>query len=131
VTTPDAVVHSDSGTPHVCAAAVTSIARAAAPTWRIGIQLTGVAVLPPAPCAWYFVVSSDACSTRTFAQSTSSSSAMIIGSIVFTPCPISGFLAMIVTMPSGVIRMNAFGTNSGALGASVAAKASALSTNWR
>src|ERR1043165_9808366 len=48
VTTPDAVAHSDSGTPHVCAAAVTSIARAAAPTRRIGIQFCGVAVLPPA-----------------------------------------------------------------------------------
>jgi hypothetical protein len=27
--------------------------------------------------------------------------------MVFTPCPISGFLLMIVTMPSGVMRMNA------------------------
>ena len=27
---------------------------------------------------------------------------MSIGSIVFMPCPISGFFAMIVTMPSGV-----------------------------
>ena len=46
---------------------------------------------------------------RTSFQSTSSSSAMIIGSIVFMPCPISGFLAMIVTMPSGAILMNEFG----------------------
>src|SRR5262249_58311854 len=55
---------SDSGTPHVCAAAVTSIARAAAPTRRIGIQLIGVAVLPPADCAWNLLVSSGACSMR-------------------------------------------------------------------
>ena len=93
---------------------VTSIARAAAPTRRIGSQFVGVAVLPPATCRWYFVVSSVACSMRTFFQSTSSSSAMSIGSIVFTPWPISGFFAMIVTMPSGVMRMNAFGANSAA-----------------
>ena len=54
---------------------------------------------------------------RTFFQSTSSSSAMIIGSIVFTPCPISGFLAMIVTMPSGVMRMKALGRKSAPDGA--------------
>ena len=40
--------HSAAGTFHVAAAAATSIARAAAPTWRIGSQLVGVAVLPPA-----------------------------------------------------------------------------------
>ena len=45
------VVSSDSGTFHVCAAAVTSIARAAAPTRRIGIQFCGVQLLPPANCA--------------------------------------------------------------------------------
>ena len=56
-TTPAAVSHSDSGTFHVCAAAVTSIARAAAPTWRIGTQFVGVAVLPPALWLGYFVVS--------------------------------------------------------------------------
>ena len=97
----------DSFTPHVAAAAATSIARPAAPTWRSGIQLMGVAVLPPAHWFSYLSVSSPTCSTRTFFQSASSSSAMIIGSIVFTPCPISGFLAAIVTMPSGVMRMNA------------------------
>jgi hypothetical protein len=76
---------------------------------RIGIQFIGVAVLPPANCRWNFVVSSGACSIFTFDQSASSSSAMIIGSIVFTPWPTSGFFAMIVIEPSGVMRMNALG----------------------
>src|SRR3989304_2957462 len=44
----------------------------------------------------------------------------------FTPCPISGFLAMIVTIPSGVIRMNALGTKSAA-GVAHAVAASAVS----
>ena len=34
---------------------------------------------------------------------------MIIGRCVRTPCPISGFFAMIVIAPSGVIVMKAFG----------------------
>ena len=36
------------GTFHCWAAATTSIERAAAPTWRMGSQLMGVAMLPPA-----------------------------------------------------------------------------------
>jgi hypothetical protein len=48
-TVPADVSSSASGTLHVCAAAVTSIVRAAAPTRRIGSQFVGVAVLPPAP----------------------------------------------------------------------------------
>jgi hypothetical protein len=44
-----ASVESDAGaTPHCLAAAATSMARAAAPAWRMGSQLFGVAVLPPA-----------------------------------------------------------------------------------
>ena len=82
-----------------------SMRRPAAPTRRIGSQFVGVAVLPPATCAWKRTVSSGACSTRTFFQSTSSSSAMSIGSIVLMPWPTSGFLAVIVTTPSGVMRM--------------------------
>ena len=39
---PKPVVHSDSGTPQVCAAAVMNIARPAAPTCRMGVQLLGV-----------------------------------------------------------------------------------------
>jgi hypothetical protein len=48
---------------------------------------------------------------------------MIIGSIVFTPWPISGFLAMIVTAPSGVIQMKALGVKSAAVGLKASASA--------
>ena len=34
---------------------------------------------------------------------------MIMGSMVRTPWPTSGFLAMMVTVPSAATRMNAFG----------------------
>jgi len=47
------------------------------------------------------------CSMRTSFQSTSSSSAIIMGRLVFTPWPISGFLPMMVTMPSAAMRMKA------------------------
>ncbi len=57
--------------------------------------------------------SRSACSIRTALQSTSSSSAISIGSIVLTPCPTSGFLAVIVTMPFASMRMNAFGDKGG------------------
>jgi hypothetical protein len=121
-TVADAVSHSTAGTFHVCAAAPTSIARAAAPTRRRGSQWLGVALLPPATWLVNFTVSSPDCSIFTVVQSTSSSSAMSIGSIVLIPCPTSGFLAMIVTEPSGARRMKAFGENSptGAFGASAA-----------
>src|ERR1044071_344648 len=100
-TVADPVLHSDSGTPQVWAAAVTKSARPEAPTWRMDSQWVGVAVLPPALCDLYLSVSRLACSMRTFFQSTSSSSAMSIGSMVLTPCPISGFCATMVTLPSG------------------------------
>ena len=45
----------------------------------------GVALLPPVDWPVNFVGSKLACSMRTFFHSTSSSSAMIMGSIVFTP----------------------------------------------
>src|SRR2546430_2543231 len=66
-----------------------------------------------------------ACSMRTSFQSTSSSSAMSIGSIVLMPWPISGFLAMIVTMPVGAMRMKALGTKSAAPPATPSGLASA------
>src|SRR5688572_5769830 len=124
VTVAEAVSHSAAGTFHVCAAAPTSIARAAAPTRRSGSQWFGVALLPPATWPVNFTVSSPACSIFTVCQSTSSSSAMSIGSIVLIPCPTSGFLAMIVTDPSGERRMKALGENSaaGAFGASAASR---------
>src|SRR5712664_3452550 len=46
---------------------------------------------------------------RTSFQSTSSSSAISMGSMVLTPWPISGFFAVMVTMPSAPTRMNALG----------------------
>ena len=49
-------MHSAAGTLHDSAAAAISIWRAAAPTWRIGVQLVGVPVLPPADCGPYFAV---------------------------------------------------------------------------
>jgi hypothetical protein len=62
----------------------------------------------------------------TFFQSTSSSSAISIGSIVLTPWPISGFLATIVMTPSVVMRMYALGVNAaGACGVIHDASASA------
>ncbi len=85
------------------AAADTSIMRALAPTWRIGTQFCGVAVLPPAICPAYLDASTSVCSMVTSFQSTSSSSAISMGSMVRTPWPTSGFLAMMVTLPSGVI----------------------------
>src|SRR5207249_3733718 len=44
---------------------------------------------------------------RTWLQSQSSSSATIIGSEVFTPWPISGFLDTMVTVPSGAMETKA------------------------
>src|SRR6266480_1002036 len=61
-TLPDDVEHSDSGTLHVCAAAVTNICRTAAPTRRQGSQLLGVPLLPPVDCGPYLVGSRSACS---------------------------------------------------------------------
>jgi hypothetical protein len=99
------VSQSPAGTFHVWAAAATKSTRPAAPTWRMGIQLTGVAVLPPALWALYLESSKSACSILTDFQSTSSSSAMSIGSMVRTPWPVSGFLAMMVTVPSALTRI--------------------------
>jgi len=45
--------------------------------------------LPAVNCTPYFSWLAIGCSERTFAQSTSSSSAMIMGIAVSTPCPIS------------------------------------------
>ena len=107
-TTPASAMHSFAGTPHVWAAASTSIARAVAPTLRIAVYDMGVDMLPPAnwgPNAG----SSTADTTRTFFQSAPSSSATIIGSDVLIPWPTSGRAEKTVTVPSGAIRMNALG----------------------
>lgn len=44
------VESSPTGTDQRAAAACNSMARAPAPAWRIGSQLVGVEVLPPATC---------------------------------------------------------------------------------
>src|SRR4051794_31766858 len=44
---------------------------------------------------------------RTWVQAQSNSSAIIMGSEVLMPWPISGFFATMVTMPSGAIDTNA------------------------
>ena len=88
--------------------------RASAPVCRISSQLLVRPVLPPTP--WpppYFHLSPSAvltmpsgiCSTRTLSHSTSSSSATIIGTVVRSPCPISGSLQPMTTVPSGLICM--------------------------
>jgi hypothetical protein len=118
------VLHSDAGTFHVAAAAATSIWRPTAPARRSGSQFIDVAVDPPATCTPYFAWSAIACSMTTALHWTSSSSATSIGSIVLTPCPTSGFFAMIVTTPSLPMRMNAFGVKASASpGASSASRA--------
>src|SRR6185369_2054927 len=70
-------------------------------------------VLPPAPCSPYFQVNvpsaartmpNGSCSTRTFDQSASISSAMIIGKEGFTPWPISGERAPMKVVPSFSMR---------------------------
>src|SRR5215472_10666711 len=114
-TLPEAVVNSLSGTFQVCAAASTNIRRPVAPTRRIGIQPLGVPVLPPVDCPPYFE-SRSACSTFTSFQSTSSSSAIIIGSVFLMPEPVSGFFPLIVTLPSAATLMNTSGAGGGACG---------------
>ena len=51
VTTPLLTVMASAGTFHSCAAAATSMARAAAPAVRICSNEFAIAVLPPVPCA--------------------------------------------------------------------------------
>jgi hypothetical protein len=109
-TTPASAMHSFAGTPQVCAAASISIARAVAPTLRIAVYDTGVDMLPPATCGPK-TASRVAETTVTFFQSAPSSSAMTIGSDVFIPWPTSGRAEYTVMLPSGAIRMNAFGMN--------------------
>ena len=90
------------------AAASISIARAAAPTFRIAVYDMAVDMLPPANCGPK-AGSSAADTTVTFFQSAPSSSATIIGSDVFIPWPTTGRAEKTVMLPSGAIRMNAFG----------------------
>src|SRR6266853_3156552 len=59
---------------------------------------------------------------RTWLQSQSSSSATIIGSDVFMPWPISGFLDTMVTIPSGAIETKAESSAGAAVFRSIASK---------
>ena len=107
---PEAVEHSCGATPQVCAAAAIVICRAAAPMRRIGSQLRGVAELPPVICPPYCGPTPER-TIRTAFQSTSSSSAIIMGNRFRAPCPNSWFFATIVAVPSGAMLMKSAGNN--------------------
>src|SRR5271168_3971900 len=100
---------SETSTPQRFAAAASSIMRAAAPTWRIGMKKCRVEREPSVSWLPYFTSSPVACWTLTFDQSASSSSATINGMPVRTPCPISERWQTIVTVPSGAIDTKARG----------------------
>src|SRR5262245_11530964 len=115
MTTPLSVVQLSSGTPHVCAAAVTSIERAAAPDSRRTFHIPRTLLLPAVSC-WppkfglpYFG-SAPAHSVLIFFQSKSSSSATSIGIDVITPCPISSIVSMIRTLSSALTLIQTFGS---------------------
>ena len=101
------VVISLAGTFHALAAAATSIARAPAPSRRIRSNWVGVAIEPPAICTPYTARLPGACTTVTWFQSTSSSSAIIIGKLVFTPWPTSGLWAVMRMVPLASMITNA------------------------
>jgi hypothetical protein len=105
---PGVVAHSPGGQFQASAAAWISMARPTAPTLRRSSQLVAVERLPPECWRPNAAASLGACSMRTSSQATSSSSAMIIGSEVAMPWPMSGFLAKMVTIPSAPIRTKAF-----------------------
>jgi hypothetical protein len=76
-------------TPHCFAAASSSNARTVAPASRHDVRNSRTLDDPSVFCDPYFLSSPTACSTRQRAQSASISSAMMSGSVVRTPCPIS------------------------------------------
>ena len=94
-----------SGTPQVFAAAAISIC----PRRQLPLGASESSYsMPPGchPSIWLpYFASKSPCSTFTDFQSTSSSSAISIGSMVLMFCPISGFLETSVMVPSGEIRI--------------------------
>src|SRR3954464_5679416 len=64
--------------------------------------------MPPKPGLPYTASIGGAGTTRTLSQSASSSSAMIKGSEVIDPCPISVAADMIVIVPSGAMLIHGF-----------------------
>ena len=105
-----------SGTLHVCAAAVTSIVRAAAPDSRSTFHMPRTLLLPAVSC-WPpklglpYLASAGAHSVLIFRQSKSSSSATSIGIDVITPWPISSMVSMMRTLSSASIWIQTFGSN--------------------
>ena len=83
-------------------------------------RIVEVLVEPPVICipnvVWWYAGAAGACSTRTFDQSRSSSSATSIGSVVQIPWPISECARSTVTLSSAPIRRNALGSGSGFAG---------------
>ena len=92
-----------SGTLHRRAAAVISICRPAAPTRASGPSSAVSPCCRPRTGVRIWRDRASACSMLTCFQSTSSSSAISIGSMVLMPWPISGFFDMMVTILSGAI----------------------------
>src|SRR6185436_6006467 len=116
MTTPLSVVQLASGTFHVCAAAVMSIDRAAAPDSRSTFHMPRTLLLPAVSCCppkfgLPYFGSAPAHSVLIFFQSKSSSSATSIGIDVITPCPISSIVSMMRTLSSALTRIQMFGSN--------------------
>src|SRR5208337_3803851 len=102
------VVHSFGETFHCAAAAVISITRPVAPTWRIKSKLLRTECDPSVSWLPYFG-SPIACSIFTLDQSASSSSATTSGKAVRLPHPISERWATTVTVPSEAIDIHRLG----------------------
>ncbi len=111
--------HEDASTPHCWAAAATSMKRAAAPALRSVSYEPRTLLLPPVPIRRDHADGfSGVGPTRTDASSTSSSSATIMGSEVFTPCPISDLSTVMVTTPSVSMCTQPLGAKGAAPGVS-------------
>ena len=116
MTSPLSVVSELSGTLHVCAAAVTSIARAAAPDSRSTFHIPRTLLLPAVICCppklgLPYLASAPTHSVLIFVQSKSSSSATSIGIDVITPWPISSIVSMMRTVSSASTLIQTFGSN--------------------
>ena len=115
-TTPCCARHVDGSTFQRWAAAMTSMTRAVAPARRNGTYIARIAVEAPVICTpmsglTYVLSSAGECSMTTLSTSTSSSSAISIGSEVYVPCPISTIGMTNVTLPVRSMRRNASGAN--------------------
>ena len=115
-TSPFSVVSEFSGTFHVCAAAVTSMARAVAPAPRRIFHMPRTLLLPAVSCCppkfgLPYFASAGTHSVLIFDQSVSSSSAMSIGIEVITPWPISSCVSMMRTVSSLFTFSQMFGSN--------------------